>query len=309
MKRGLFLLALTVLIAFNTNVFADPDPNFYIYLCFGQSNMESGSRMEAIDQVPVDKRFQVLADFDNERRSWKKGTWYDANPPITARGRGVNLVDYFGRTMVANLPENIRIGIVKCSVSGTKIELWDKDSWKDYLDSLPPDGQWKIPAAGIYQPSPYQYLVDLAKIAQKNGVIKGILIHQGESNFEDQEWPNKVKKIYGDLMKDLDLEPENVALFAGEVVNADQQGEKAAFNEILKKLPETLPNSYVISSAGLPCNPDHLHFTTLGYREFGRRYAEKALSLMGYKAAEPKQPYVEIPNSTTESSNNTNTNN
>jgi hypothetical protein len=292
MKTKLAIFLLSAFILFNTTSFADPDPNFYIYLCFGQSNMESGTRLAEMDQIPVDKRFQVLADFDNESRGWKKGNWYKADPPITARGRGFNLIDYFGRTMVANLPKNIRIGIVKCSVSGTKIELWDKDAWKNYLDNLPPDGAWKIPAAAIYQPSPYQFLVDQAKIAQKDGVIRGILIHQGESNFEDPNWPNKVKKIYGDLMKDLDLKPENVTVFAGEVVNADHQGEKAAFNEILKKLPETLPNSYVISSAGLPCNPDHLHFTAEGFREFGRRYAEKALSVLGYKATEPKEPYI-----------------
>ena len=119
-------------------------------------------------------------------------------------------------------------------------------------------------------------------------MIKGILSHQGESNFEDQDWPKKVKKIYGDLIKDLDLKPENVTLLAGEVVNADQQGEKAAFNEILKKLPATLPNSHVVSSAGLPCGPDHLHFTAEGQREFGKRYAEKLLSLPGYKTSNSK---------------------
>ena len=57
-------------------------------------------------------------------------------------------------------------------------------------------------------------------------MIKGILIHQGESNFEDQDWPKKVKKIYGDLMKDLDLKPENVTLLAGEVVNADHRAKR-----------------------------------------------------------------------------------
>ena len=145
----------------------------------------------------------------------------------------------------------------------------------------------KIPAANIYDGNPYQYLVSLGKIAQKDGVIKGILIHQGESNFQDQDWPKKVKKIYGNLMTDLNLKPENVPLLAGEVVNADHQGEKAAFNEILKKLPETLPNSYVVSSAGLPCNPDHLHFTPEGQREFGRRYAEKLLAVMGYPVKQP----------------------
>jgi hypothetical protein len=305
-KMAIFLLAL--LFSLNTKSFADPDPNFYIFLCFGQSNMESGTRLEAIDRTPVDKRFQVLADFDNANRGWKKGTWYNADPPIVARGSGFNLVDYFGRTMVANLPEKYRVGIVKCSVSGTKIELWDKDAWKTYLDNLPASDSWKITAAAIYQPSPYQFLVDQAKIAQKDGVIRGILIHQGESNFEDPNWPNKVKKIYNDLMKDLNLKPENVTLLAGEVVNADHQGQKAAFNEIAKKLPQTLPNSYIISSAGLPCNIDNLHFNAAGFREFGRRYAEKMLSVMGYKCTEPKEPYVKPESSptTTPSVNNPN---
>lgn len=62
----------------------------------------------------------------------------------------------------------------------------------------------------------------------------------------------------------------------------------------MKSLPSTLPNSYVISSAGVPCNADHLHFTADGQREMGRRYAEKMLNLMGYKATLRKEPYVKI---------------
>jgi metallo-beta-lactamase class B len=46
----------------------------------------------------------------------------------------------------------------------------------------------------------------------------------------------------------------------------------------------------VISSAGLPCNADHLHFTAEGYRQFGKRYAEKMLSIPGYKVNETKVP-------------------
>jgi hypothetical protein len=286
MKIKIFLLVGFLVSASST---FSQDTNFWIFLCFGQSNMESGGRTNAMDLV-VDKRFQVLADFDNAGRGWQKGHWYDAVPPLTARGRGISIVDYFGRTMVANLPPNIRVGIVKCSVSGTKIELWDKDGFRNYLTNLPASDSWKIPAANIYNNNPYQYLVDLGKIAQKDGVIKGILIHQGESNFEDQDWPDKVKKIYGDFMKDLDLKPADVKLLAGEVVNADHQGEKAAFNEILKKLPETLPNSYTVSSAGLPCNPDHLHFTADGQREFGKRYAETLLTALGYQVGTNAAP-------------------
>ena len=40
------------------------DPNFYIYLCFGQSNMEGNARYEAQDTI-VNPRFQVLSAVDN----------------------------------------------------------------------------------------------------------------------------------------------------------------------------------------------------------------------------------------------------
>jgi hypothetical protein len=46
MKIELIILSLAAFLAFGTNASADPDPNFYIFLCFGQSNMESGGRME-----------------------------------------------------------------------------------------------------------------------------------------------------------------------------------------------------------------------------------------------------------------------
>ena len=32
--------------------------------------------------------------------------------PISARGNGICMVDYFGRTMVANLPPNVRVGVI-----------------------------------------------------------------------------------------------------------------------------------------------------------------------------------------------------
>ena len=189
--------------------------------------------------------------------------------------------------MVANLPKNIRVGVVKVGVSGTKIELWDRNSCREYLATA---DAWKVKLADEYGGDPYAYLVELAKIAQQHGVIKGILLHQGESNADDKEWPKKVKLVYDSLMSDLGLKPDSVPLLAGEVVNADQGGEKASANEIIKTLPATLHNSYVISSAGLPCNPDHLHFTAEGYRQFGRRYAEKMLATLGYKVNQTMSP-------------------
>lgn len=291
MKKLPPLLLLVAGLTLASSASAAPDPNFHVFLCFGQSNMEGGGPILESDKT-VDQRFQVLADFDTPARERKMGEWYDAIPPLTRRTRGISMMDYFGRTMVANLPERYRVGVVKLGVSGTRIELWDKDAFRAYLDNLPPDGLWKKPLAEQYDGNPYEYLVKLARIAQQSGMIKGILIHQGESNFEDQDWPKKVKKIYGDLMKDLNLDPKDVTLLAGEVVNADQNGEKANANVIMKNLPGTLPNSFVISSAGAPANRDRLHFTADGQREMGRRYAVQMLKVMGYEAKEPKEPYV-----------------
>ena len=190
------------------------------------------------------------------------------------------MIDYFGRTMVANLPENIRVGVIKVSVPGCKIELFEKDTFQEYVAT---ERDWMKNLVMNYGGNPYQYLIDMAKVAQKDGVIKGILLHQGESNPGDQEWPNKVKGIYDNIIKDLNLKPEDVVLLAGETVNADQGGACAGFNKIMAKLPDTLPNSYVISSAGCTCNPDHMHFNSAGSREFGKRYAEKLLSLPVYE--------------------------
>jgi hypothetical protein len=175
--------------------------------------------------------------------------------------------------------------VIKVSVPGCKIELFEKDTFSTYVATAP---AWMQNHIKRYDENPYQYLVDLAKVAQKDGVIKGILLHQGESNANDHEWPNKVKGIYDNLMKDLDLRAEEVPLLAGETVNADQDGKCAGFNKIMAELPKTLPNSYVVSSAGCTCNPDHMHFNSAGSREFGKRYGEKMLSLVGISASAPK---------------------
>jgi hypothetical protein len=267
------------------------DTNFWVFLCFGQSNMESGGQMNEQDRT-VDKRFQVMADFDAPRRNWKKGNWYDAVPPLAARGSGICMIDYFGRTMVSNLPPNIRIGVIKVSVPGCKIELFEKDTFTNYLATAQ---SWLVSAAKAYSRYPYQFLVDQAKTAQKDGVIKGILLHQGESNPNDKEWSNKVKGIYDNLMKDLNLKPAEVPFLAGETVNADQGGVCAGFNKIMAELPNTLPNSYVISSAGCTCNSDHMHFNSAGSREFGKRYAEKMLTVMGYQIQQPNPSPAEQP--------------
>ncbi len=282
MKCTLRLPLLVGLLFCQTSAFSR-DTNCWVFLCFGQSNMEGFPGIEEQDKGPMDERFQVLAAVDFPKQGRTTGNWYAAVPPLCRPSAGLGPADYFGRTLVSNLPPNIRVGIVNVSVAGCKIELFERDSFQTYASTAP---NWMTNIINAYGGNPYQRLIDMAQLAQKDGVIKGILLHQGESNTNDKEWPRKVKGIYDNLLEDLNLKAEEVPLLAGELVDEDQKGACASMNAIIDELPSTISTAHVVSSAGCAGRPDHLHFTPEGYRELGRRYGHKMLSLLGYQIAE-----------------------
>ena len=254
-------------------------PDFHIYLGIGQSNMEGGPSVAGL--AAANARFQVLSAMDCPRLNPQRtmGKWYTANPPLPRCSAGPGIVDWFGRTLIDSLPANIKIGVIMVTVVGTKIELFDKQGYQAYLaDDKTED--WLIALAKDYGSNPYARLVEMAKIAQKDGAIRGILLHQGESNVGDAQWPGKVKKIYDDIIKDLSLDPKQVPLLAGEVVNADVGGSAAGANLQIAKLPGVLPNSYVISSSKLTSGGDNLHFSAASHKTFGQRYASTMLSIL-----------------------------
>lgn len=275
MKTKLSLLFTVAVLFLGMNSFAQ-NKKFYVYLCIGQSNMEGHAKFEPQDTI-VNKRFQVLEAVDCDNLNRKKGQWYTAVPPLSRCTTGLTPVDYFGREMIANLPEDVKVGVINVAVGGCKIELFDKDNYQSYVSTSP---DWLKSMVAQYDGNPYARLVEMAKIAQKDGVIKGILLHQGESNTNDTLWTKKVKLVYDNLLKDLNLKAESTPLLAGEVVNADQGGICASMNKIIATLPETIPNSHVISSSGCPDVADNLHFSAEGYRMLGKRYAAKMLEIM-----------------------------
>jgi len=286
MNKRFRLLTLAGVAALSAAAAFSQDKNFYIFLCFGQSNMEGFPGIQEQDKTYVDERFQVLATVDFPKLDRKKDNWYLAVPPLCRPSTGLCPADYFGRTLVARLPANLKVGVINVSVAGTKIELFDPATMQSVVDKAEP---WKKKIIEAYGGNPYRYLVDAAKVAQRSGVIKGILLHQGESNTNDREWPNKVKAIYDHLLKELDLKAADVPLLAGELVGVDQQGACASMNQIIDDLPKTIPTAHVVSSEGCISRPDHLHFTPEGYRELGKHFAETMLPLLRVTNDEEKK--------------------
>ena len=256
------------------------DPNFHIYLCFGQSNMEGSAAIEEQDKS-VNDRFLVMPSTDCSNLYREIYNWYPAVPPLSHCFAGLSPADYFGRTMVKNMPDSIKIGVINVAIGGCDIRLFDKDLYTDHDSTYMQD--WFLNKVIAYGGNPYDRLVSLAKAAKKEGVIKGLILHQGETNTGDSQWPLYVKKIYENLMKDLSLVAEETPLLAGEVVHADQNGKCSEMNSIINTLPATIPNAHVISSKGCESQVDSIHFNSAGVRELGRRYAVQMVSILKNK--------------------------
>ena len=265
------------------------DPNFYIFLCFGQSNMEGNARPEAVDLQSPGPRFLLMPAVDfpaaNGRPERKMGEWCEASAPLCRANTGLTPADWFGRTLVASLPENIKIGVIHVAIGGIDIKGFLPDSISDYVNKKAPG--WMKGMLAAYDNNPYERLVTLAKKAQKDGVIKGILMHQGETNTGDPKWAGMVKQVYENLCGDLHLKPEEVNLYVGNIVQADGKGVCIGCKKQIDELPQTIHTSQVISSDNCSNGPDRLHFDAAGYRELGCRYGEAVARHLGF---EPKRP-------------------
>jgi len=292
---------------------ANEKENFHIYLAFGQSNMEGQNPNYASDftsaaatkyKQNVNKRFRVMTAVAGSYKiaggteNRKQGEWYTAVPPLIRNNLGLSPADYFGRTLVAGIADtNIKIGIIAVAVAGCAIEGLEKgSSASNYFNSLTGTiAQVIKPIAAIYDNSPYTRLVTLAKEAQKVGVIKGVIMHQGESGAAGGNgvWAQKVKGIYDNLLSDLGLPANSIPFLVGEpVITASDPNQNNATlirgitNTMKDKLPGGEPVAHVIPSNGCTDMGDNLHFSYDGYEKLGIRYGEKMLEL-NYKNKGP----------------------
>lgn len=283
--------AVLVLMAMSSLCFGQ-DPNFHIYLAFGQSNMSGQAKATDADKVQ-DPRFLVLRAANHSNQ--KVGEFYPAAPPMGHSGSQVGIVDIFGRKMVKELPDSIKIAVANVAIGGQSIDLFDKDRNAAYVQNAKnKNDTWWIKYLEEYGGDVYKRLVEMGKIAKEKGVIKGFLFHQGEADYQMADWPKRVKKVYDDLIKDLGLDSTKVPILVGELATTAAGGELGWRNSAVAEAASLIPNGHLISAEGCPALKEAsytLHFTREGYETFGERYAEKMLELL--KASEPEVPAVD----------------
>ena len=267
---------------------AAPDPNFHIYIAYGQSNMAGAGDIRRGVDDKEHERYKMFATTSCTKYP-TVGEIYPAIPPMFHCGEGLSVADWFGRYLADSLPD-VTVGIIPVAVGGTKIELFDKDKYASYLSTAE---NWLVNWAKDYgsDGNAYARIVEVAKKAQQVGVIKGIIFHQGESGaMNGNNWQQEVKKSRDDILKALNLSSDTVPFLAGGLEDRAAGGCCWSFTDNnIKTLPNVMDNTYFVSSEGLKGNgKDSYHFSSESYQEFGRRYAEEMLKHISTVPVEPE---------------------
>jgi hypothetical protein len=228
-----------------------------LFLLAGQSNMAGRGVLEAEDRVPH-PRVLVLDRND---------AWVPAVEPLHFDKpiAGVGPGRAFGIAVAEALPE-ARIGLIPAAVGGSPITAWAPGV--------------RYAETGAY---PYDDAIRRARIAMRDGELKAILWHQGESDANAQAAPlyaerlrALVERFRADLgVPDLPVIVGQIGRFEGKPWSPSHEMVDAAH----RALPSGLPNVRYVSADGLAHKGDTLHFSAPAARELGRRYAEAYLTL------------------------------
>ena len=225
-----------------------------IYLLVGQSNMAGRGNLG--DDAPIsNERIEKLDRSDK---------WVAATEPLhfDKPSAGAGLGMSFAR-IVADRDRSVTVGLVPCAVGGSALDEW-------------------LPGAHLYVEA-----MRRAKIAQKDGEIKAILWHQGESDADrgkrEASYNARLAKMVAAMREELGLDAKKVPfLFGsiGEFMHAPYYDGNCSLNKVMRHAADLIPNSAWVEGGDLTCNGDMIHFNTRSVRTFGQRYAAAYLRLV-----------------------------
>lgn len=238
---------------------ADGPTDLDLYLLIGQSNMAGRGKPVPADQSPHPRVFSMNAE----------GNWVPAADPLhfdkpTVVGVGLGLT--FG-TEIALANPAAKIGLIPCAVGGSPIDAWTPETF------YPPT-----------QSHPWDDAIRRVRLALRNGKLRGILWHQGESDCTPDlasDYQAKLDNLISRLRTELDS--NEVPFIVGQLGRFPERpwsDSHHLVDQALRNLPERIPRTAFVSAEGLTHGGDQVHFAPDSYREFGRRYAAAYLRVI-----------------------------
>jgi hypothetical protein len=229
--------------------------NVWVFIMAGQSNMAGRGIVEPKDTVP-DKR--ILSINKDGEIIIAKEPLHFYEPERTGLDCGLS----FARTLITKTPGNVSILIIPTAVGGSSIRQWLGDS--------------------IYRDVKlFSNFLAKVEIARQNGIIKGILWHQGESDANENDILLHKERL-GLLFSKFRAAIGNnkLPVLLGELGSFSEN--PVNFNLINKAIHDYAAedkNSAVISTKDLKDKGDHLHFDSKGQRTMGKRFAKAYLKV------------------------------
>ena len=259
MKKYLYLLALPLLV--KAELPDIPKERFHLYLLAGQSNMAGRGKVEQQDKVENPRILMLTKDME-----WKPAVSpMHFDKPIAGVGPGRS----FGLEM-QKANSDVVIGLIPCAAGGSPISTWQPGGFHDQTQSHPWDDA-----------------IRRTKEAQKHGILKGILWHQGESDSKKGKAEIYEKNLH-DLIKRFrtTFNTPNLPFIAGQMgrfKGADWSQEKELVNKAHENLSKSVKNTAFVNADKLGHKGDKLHFSAASSRELGIRYAQAMLQLLKLK--------------------------
>ena len=229
--------------------------NVWVFIMAGQSNMAGRGIVESEDTVSDKRIFSINKD---GQIIIAKEPLHFYEPERTGLDCGLS----FAKTLITKIPDSISILIIPTAIGGSSIRQWLGDSVFRNV---------KL----------FSNFLSKVEIAKQNGIIKGILWHQGESDANENNIPVHKERLHL-LFSKFRTEIGNNALpvLLGELGSFSNN--PADFNLINKAIHDYAAedkNSRVISTKDLKDKGDHLHFDSEGQRTMGKRFANAYLSM------------------------------
>ncbi len=226
------------------------------FLMIGQSNMAGRGDFGEVPEIKNPNCFML-----------RNGRFIPMSEPINPDRQiwgyfhsGVGLAASFADEYAKHFNEDV--GLIPCAEGGSFISEWQ-------------------PGELLFDNA-----VNNCRLAMRTSEIVGILWHQGEAdsmNIEDvnlyrERFMNMINGLYKDIGLSIDI-PLIIGGLGDYIAKYDKCKYFREINAILKNLSEELPCAGFASAKGLNCKDDGIHFNSVSYREFGKRYFEAFLSI------------------------------
>ena len=224
----------------------------HLFLLAGQSNMAGRGIVEDEDRVAHPRVLALNAE----------GAWWPAIDPVhfDKPFAGVGLGRTFGITL-AEADPSITVRLIPCAVGGSPISVWRPGQFWSQTQS-----------------QPYDDSISRARRALEDGLLKGILWHQGEGDCSAEsagDYADNLESLIHRLRKDLDAPDVPFVIGQlGQFLNNAGSPEVTLVNAAHVSIAQKIDGAGFVSSSGLTSGGDNLHFDARSQREFGRRYAD-----------------------------------